>query len=145
MEQIQIIKDRSKLEGTCYIELCLGKYKGKHWDESSLFFDEEVFGLIEVIFERNIPNYNHYCMNDADSNSWGKILTELKELSESLRSANDFNEIIGKVSFVFGGTRDYFQNHFQSCRGQLQEMISELSAWAETNINKYGHIAVLGI
>ena len=145
MERIGIIKDKSELEGTCYIELSLGKYQGKHWEESSLFFDEEVFGLIEAIFERNIPSYDHYSMNDADLESWNKIIIELNELNELLRSARNFNEIIGKVSFVFGGTRDYFQTNFQSCKDQLHEMITELVAWAETNINKYEHIAVLGI
>ncbi|WP_444944351.1 hypothetical protein ACJJIK_04530 [Microbulbifer sp. ZKSA006] len=145
MERIEIVKDKSELEGTCYIELSLGKYQGKHWEETSLFFDEEIFGLIEAIFERNIPGYDHYSMNDADSKSWNKIIAELNELNELLRSARNFNEIIGNVSFVFGGTRDYFQNNFQPCKDQLQEMISELVAWAETHIKEYGHIAVLGI
>lgn len=145
MERIEIIKDKSELEGTCYIELSLGKYQGKHWEETSLFFDEEIFGLIEMIFERHVPGYDHYSMNDADSESWNKVISELKELSVFLESANKFTDIVGKVGFVFGGTRDYFQNHFQFCKTQLHEMINELVAWAEINIGKHGYIAVLGI
>lgn len=145
MDNIEIIRDKSDLEGTCYIELSLGKYQGKHWEETSLFFEEETFGFIEMIFERNIPDYDHYSMNDADSESWIKIIAELKELEELLNSVTEFGDLIGKVGFVFGGTRDYFQNNFQRSKAQLQEMIAELSEWAEIHIVKHGHIAVLGI
>lgn len=145
MENIEIIRDKSELEGTCYIELSLGKYQGKHWEDTSLFFDDEVFGLIEIIFEKHIPSYDHYNMNDADSESWSSIISELKELSAFLESANKFTDIVGKVGFIFAGTRDYFQNHFQLCKAQLLKMINELVAWAEINIKKHGYIAVLGI
>jgi len=145
MDSIEIIKDKSDLEGTCYIELSLGKYQGKHWEDSSLFFDEEVFGYIEIIFERHIPSYDHYSMNDADSESWGKIIVELKELSELLVSVNEFNEILSKIGFIYSGTRDYFQNNFQLCKTQLHEMIDELVNWAEVEIKKHRNIAVLGI
>jgi len=33
MEEIKIIKDKSELEGTGYLEFSLGKYQGKHWIE----------------------------------------------------------------------------------------------------------------
>ncbi len=145
MENIEIIRDKSDLEGTCYIELSLGKYQGKHWEETSLFFEEETFGFIEMIFERNIPDYDHYSMNDADSESWLKVIAELKELEALLSSATEFGDLIGKVGFVFGDTRDYFQNHFQQSKAQLQKMIAELSEWAEIHIVKHGHIAILGI
>jgi len=145
MERIEIIKDKSELEGTCYIELSLGKYQGKHWEETSLFFDEEIFGLIEMIFERNVPGYDHYGMNDADAESWKKVISELKELSLFLDSSAKFTDIVGKVDFIFSGTRDFFQNHFQRCKIQLHEMSNELVTWAAINIKKHGHIAVLGI
>lgn len=145
MDSIQIIREKSDLEGTCYIELSLGKYRGKHWEETSLFFNEETFGFIETIFERNIPDYDHYSMNDADSESWYRVIADLKELEILLRSATEFDDLIGKVSFFFGDTRDYFQNHFQLCKDQLQQMVSELAEWAEENILKHGHIAILGI
>ena len=96
MERIEIIKDKSELEGTCYIEVSPGKYQGKHWEETSLFFDEEIFGLIEMIFERNVPGYDHYSMNDANSESWTKVISELKELSVFLWSANKFTDIVGR-------------------------------------------------
>lgn len=145
MANIEIIKDKSALEGTCYIELSLGRYQGKHWAETSLFFEEETFGFIEMIFERNVPDYDHYSMNNANHESWHNIVIELKELEELLRSANDFADTVGKIGFAFGGTHDYFQNHFEQSKFQLQKMVAELSEWAEVNIKKHGHIAILGI
>lgn len=145
MDNIEIIKDKSNLDGTCYIELSLGKYQGKHWEETSLFFQEETFGFIEMIFERHVPGYDHYSMNNADYESWSKIIAELRQLEALLNSAKEFGELIGKVGFVFGDTRDYFQNHFQQSKAQLQKMVSELSEWAEEHIIKYGYIAILGI
>ena len=130
MEEIRIIKDKSKLEGTCYIELSLGKYQGKHWEETSLFFDDEVFGLIEPIFEKYAPNYDHYSMNDIDSNSWNNIISDLRTLRELLKSTDKFEDLFGKVGFIFGGSRDYFQNHFHSCKDQLGNVIYELVEWA---------------
>ncbi len=146
MNSIEIIKDISALEGTCYIELSLGKYQGKHWEDTSLFFDEEVFGYIEMIFERHIPNYDHYSMNDADSKSWSNIIIELKTFSELLISSNEFDDILSKVKFAFGDTRNYFQNNIQPNQlTQLHKMINELINWAEVKIKKHEYISVLGL
>ncbi len=145
MNNIEIIKNKSDLEGTCYIELSLGKYQGRHWEDTSLFFEEETFGFIEMIFERNVPGYDHFSMNNANSESWYKVIAELKELEALLNTANEFGDIIGKVGFVFGDTRDNFQNNFLQSKTQLQKMVSELAEWAEIHIVKHGHIAILGI
>ena len=145
MAPINIITDKSELEGTCYIELSLGKYQGKHWEETSLFFNEDVFGLIEAIFEKHVAGYDHYHMNDADSGSWAKIIIELKELNKCVDSAGEFNDIMGKVGLAYADTRDYFQRNFQLCKSQLINVITELVAWAEVNIEKHKYIAILGI
>ncbi len=60
MTYIQIIKDRSKLEGTAYVELVGGAYANSCWNEGSLFFEEEVFGYIEPTITRYEPTYDHY-------------------------------------------------------------------------------------
>lgn len=145
MEPIEIIKDKTALEGTCYIELSLGKYQGKHWQEGSLFFDEEVFGLIEYIFAEHIPQYDHYAMNDADYSAWQKILEDLKTLSNTLNHADEFQQVMGKVGFTFGGSRDYFQIHFDACKTGLIRMLKELIVWAEQNVERHRYIAILGI
>lgn len=144
MDRIEIIKDKLALEGTCYIELSVGKYQGKHWENTSLFFDEETFAFIEAVFERNIPDYDHYGMNDAGSESWRKIVSELEELNELFSSASEYEDIVSKVSLP-RGCLYYFQYDFQLCKDLLEKMISELITWVEINIEKHACIAVLGI
>ena len=145
METIEIIRDKSELDGTGYMELSLGKYEGKHWEDSSLFFDEEVFGYIENVFKKHVPNYDHYAMNDADESSWQNIIRDLTALSNLLESAKEFNEIVDDVGFIFGGTKDYFENNFGRCRVELLKLVNELIIWSKDNIKKYGFIAILGI
>jgi len=145
MEKIEIIKDKSQLEGTGYFELSLGKYKRVHWEDTSLFFDEEVFGLIEPVFDRHVAGYDHYDMMDANAEAWNMIIKDLLELKETLDNSQDINDIFNSVGFCFGGTRDYFATHFSQCKSDLSVLIEELVVWASKNIKQHGHIAVLGL
>ena len=145
MEEITIIRDKSKLEGTCYIEIVPGKYQKKHWQEGSLFFNEEAFGFIEPIFERFINGYDHYSMNDASKMEWLKIVNELDELNELLSTATELEDVIGRVSFIFSGTRDNFQRNFEKNKKLLIQMNVELISWVKKVLNTHDHIAVLGI
>lgn len=145
MEEIAIIRGKSELEGTCYIEVIPGKYQKKHWQEGSLFFDEEAFGFIEPIFERCISGYDHYSMNDGSKEEWEKIIKELKKLNEVLDSASEFEFLLGKVGFIFGGTRDRFQTNFEESKKLLFKMNEEIILWAKETLKKHDHIAVLGI
>ena len=44
---IEIIRNKSELEGKAYIEIYPGRYKNTFWNEDSLYFNEESFGFIE--------------------------------------------------------------------------------------------------
>ncbi len=145
MEEIAIIRDKFKLEGTCYIEIVPGKYQKKHWQKGSLFFDEEAFGFIEPIFERFINGYDHYSMNDASKTEWLKIVNELEKLNELLSSATEFEDVFGKVGFIFSGTRDNFQKNFEENKKLLIQMNVELISWVKKVLVTHDHIAVLGI
>ena len=145
MKEIAIIRDKSKLEGTCYIEIVPGKYQKKHWQEGSLFVDEEVFGFIEPIFERFISGYDHYSMNDASKSEWIKIIDQIEQLNELLKSSSEFEAIDGQVGFLSDGTRDRFQTNFEESKKLLVEMNQELIYWVRDVLNTHEHIAVLGL
>jgi hypothetical protein len=145
MEEIAIIRDKSKLAGTCYIEIVPGKYQKKHWQKGSLFFNEEAFGFIEPIFERFINGYDHYSMNDASKTEWLKIVKELEKLNGSLSLATDFESFMGEVGFKFSGTRENFQTNFEENKKLLIQMNVELISWVKKVLTKHEHIAVLGI
>ena len=124
---------------------CPGKYQKKHWQEGSLFFDEEAFGFIEPIFERCIGGYNHYSMNDGSKEEWEKIIVELEQLNEILKSSTGFEFLLDKMGFIFNGTRDRFQTNFLESKKLLLRMNEELVAWAKETLKSHNHIAVLGI
>ncbi len=145
MEEIVIIRDKSALNGTCYVEIVPGKYQKKHWQEGSLFFEEETFGLIEPIFERTINGYDHYAMNDASKSEWINIIVELEQLNELLRLSNDFNDSIGKVGYIFADTRDRFRTGYKENKNDLISMNKDLIIWAKEVLNTYDNIAILGL
>ena len=145
MKKIAIIRDQSKLEGTCYLEIVPGKYQKKHWQTGSLFIDEEVFGLIEPIFESFINGYDHYSVNEASKTEWLKIVNELENFNELLRSAKEFEDLFGKIGLIARGTRDKFQNNFEGNKKLLIQMNVELISWIRKVLETHGHITVLGI
>ncbi|UTW54392.1 hypothetical protein [Kordiimonas sp. SCSIO 12610] len=145
MEPIKIINNTTDLDGTCYIELSLGRYSGNHWAPSSLYFAEEIFGFIEPIFEKHIQNYNHYGINNPGVNEWNKITSALSELANFLRSVRDFEEVLGHIGFMFGDVRDYFQRHFNTCQRDLIQLIGDVIEWVNTNLPHHRYIAILGI
>ena len=145
MKEIAIIRDKSKLEGTCYIEIVPGQYQKKHWQKGSLFFNEEAFGLIEPIFESFINGYDHYSMNDASKTEWLKIVNELEKLNELLSSATKLEDVFGKVGYIFSGTRDKFQTNFEENKKLLIQMNVDLISWVKNVLKTHDHIAVLGI
>ncbi|WP_321872656.1 hypothetical protein [Burkholderia ubonensis] len=74
MDDIRIIRDLSELEGTAYIELMGGPYARKCWNAGSLFFKEEVFGLLEPAIARQIPDYDHFAFTGIGMTDWLSIV-----------------------------------------------------------------------
>lgn len=112
---IKIITDKNELEGTCYFEIMPGKYKGSCWQDGSIFFDEEVFSLIEPAFERHVPNYDHYAFTDISKEQWNKILNDLAS------------------------------QKFDSKREDTKKLIDELTGWVRRQLEREDYLAVLGL
>ena len=145
MEKIAIIRDKSELDSTAYVEIISGKYQGKHWQNGSLFFDEETFGYIEPIFRRNISEYDHYNMNDGSKSEWLKIILELKELNDILSSSTNFSDCLDSIGFIFKSTKVKFQENYIEAKEQLIKLNNELITWAKEELKTHEHIAILGL
>jgi len=143
--KLQIFKNPSELEGTGYFELSPGIYEGKHWQDGCLFFEPEVFGYIEPLFEKYAQNYDHFDMNDIGGGEWLNILAELKRLATCLRESKAFEDVLGQIGFPYAGMRDDFQVNFFEKKEQLANLIDELVSWAEKTLTEYGCIALLGL
>jgi len=145
MQNIKLVREVSDLVGTCYFEFCLGKYQGIHWQDSSVFLEDEVFGFIKPGFARIMRNFNHYSVNELDIKKRSRILSELEALVVDLESARSIEELDGKLGFLFDSTKFRFQKDFAlNCRN-LVHTIRELIEWIQKSVETHEYIAVLGI
>jgi len=145
MNSICIITDIKELEGTAYIEVLPGAYKDKCWNDGSLFFDEEAFGYIEPILQRNVPAYDHYAFSEIGRDKWLAIIDDLDELQSLITSATSIVDLQGHIGLPFGGTEERFARDFDASKGALSRLISEFSVWLRAKINENDSITVLGM
>jgi hypothetical protein len=145
MEDIRIITDKDELEGTCYIEVLPGPYKNQCWNDDSLFFDEEVFGYIEPIIERQVAAYDHYAFTEIEKERWFAIADDLEKLASALTSAESVSDLNDNVGFVFKGTDERFAATFDENKTALVQLFTKFSAWVRAQVNQYGSITILGI
>jgi hypothetical protein len=106
---IKVITDKKELKGTDYFEIMPGKYKGTCWKDGSIFFDEEVFTLIEPAFERHVPKYDHYAFTDVSKDQWEKILSDLASIKDQLGKATTPSDLRGIIGELFVSTIDNFE------------------------------------
>lgn len=145
MNKIKIIKDKNLLEGTCYIEILPGSYKNKCWNNSSLFFEEEVFGYIEKIIEKHVANYDHYAFTEIDKERWLKIANDLDDLCNILSLITSMSELKNYIGFLFNGSDKEFEENFQENKIALSELSLDFSLWIKYNIKEQGVITILGM
>ena len=100
MTYIQIIKDRSKLQGTAYVELMGGAYAKSCWNEGSLFFEEEVLGYIEPTITKYEPTYDHYAFAPIDMPNWLLIVADPGDMRRAVESVAS-REGVGTDWFLF--------------------------------------------
>ena len=145
MDRIGFYTDKSQLDGTGYIEFSPGIYSGKHWQDGCIFFDEESYYYIEKIIEKNVPGYDFYEMNDADSVAWSAIIRDLNKLIKVLEIATKFDQLDGSIGFRYSNTKSNFESNFEKSRQDLLKMIKGLVLWAKPKLEMHGAIAILGL
>lgn len=145
MENIAAIKDQNLLDGTACLELIAEKYRGKHWIPGSLFYDEEIFGLIEPIFERTVDSYDHYEINHISTEQAKQLIKKLQSVSTELSSAKEFANTPQQIGFKFACSRDYFETNFVTAKNKTINMINELIEWLKKVLSNYDCITVAGI
>ena len=145
MEPIYIIRDKSQLQGTCYIELLPGAFASQFWNDDSLFFTEEVFGLIEPIIERHTPQYDHYSCTDIRRSVWDRIIADLEQLAEQAEAATQIGDIRSDVRFFFNTTEAEFANEFRTNADALTRVSRELISWVREKLKEHECISILGM
>ena len=133
--------DRSGCVGTQYFEFVPGPYRGTHWVPGGPFIDENTFCLFEGIFERHVPNYDHFAVSHVVLPQLNVIVIEITALEERLLRAN------GKeVNLPYGGTlrvEDTFRRDVVENQRRLATLLSELEIWLRKTLTAYDCVSVL--
>lgn len=145
MDPIRLIRDKAELQGSGYFELLPDEYRGRCWNEESVFLAEETFGLIEPIIERHEPRFDHYSVVDIRRPAWERIAADLEQLAERLEQAALVDELRGEVRFLFTTTEAEFARQFRMNADALAQMARELAAWVRERLQNYESISVLGM
>src|SRR2546430_17207732 len=87
MQEIRVIRGTADLQGTCYFEFLPGEYKGKCWNDDSVFLHEETFGLIEQTIARNEPRFDNWSFVDIRRPGWERIIHDLENLERRVATA----------------------------------------------------------
>ena len=78
---MRLIRDKSELKSTCYIEFLPGVYRGKCWNEASVFLDESDFFKLKLIFEQRCPAFDYFAFTTIDAETWRRIAADLRVLA----------------------------------------------------------------
>jgi hypothetical protein len=145
MMKIRAIADKSELEGTCYVEIMLGKYKGACWNDESLFFEEEVFGYFEPCIERHVPEFDHYAFTEMNFNQCVLVASSLRDLAVLAQSAVTTKQLEDKVGFIFQSSAHQFEKDFPENTSALAKLAEELADWLMYQASSHQHISILGL
>ncbi|HLW65689.1 MAG TPA: hypothetical protein VKS79_10245 [Gemmataceae bacterium] len=110
-----------------------------------MFLDEEVFGLIEPVFERQVPGFAHYGFVTVSKTTCRKVISDLDELAQNLTSVRSISEIPESIGFFYQNTEADFAANLAVNAKDLTNMIRELAAWLTEQLQKHECISVLGI
>ncbi len=142
---IELIKDVTKCQGTCYFEFLPGIYKDKCWTKESVFIDDLQIYYIEPILAKHINDYDHYTFMSADKSDWQNIIKDLNQMKEFLRKARNFNEFTSKLDFSFRDVEENFTKDFEKSKTELSRLIDDFVLWLRETLKHHNKISVLGI
>jgi hypothetical protein len=146
MKPIRLITKTSDLEGTGYIEFLPGTYQNLHWNEGSVFLDEETFGYIEPIIERHVPYFDYFSFNEIPGYIWVKIVDDLIELKVILTNAQSINQFEGSIGlFMDNISKVCFTKNFLVNKSNLADIIEDLTIWILEKSSEHGSITILGL
>jgi hypothetical protein len=139
---VHVHADRLMLDGTQYFELLPGRYDGKHWVPGARFIHEYTFSLIEGIFEKHLPDYDHYTFIEVLRPQWEPILRDLA----SLRTALEHENV--NVTLPYGRTLNVqptFEETVETNQHALAVFLIDLETWLHQTLAVHEVVSILGL
>jgi hypothetical protein len=143
--KIELIRDKAQLDGTAYFEFLPGRYSDKHWNDTSVYIDEEVFCMIERPFQESLPRFDHFAFSDVSAKEWQAVLIQLARFRDRIASASSPREVTELFMCLWDETRQVFSQEFNQNRNDLVRLIDDLRAWIADNLSREQTIAILGM
>ncbi len=144
MEYIRAIRNKEKLEGTCYFEFYLGKFNGDFWNNKSLFIHEFGFQNIQNVFIKHTYNFDEYGITTIHQNEWKKIIIDLQDILSKIENTQNYNEL-SKIIHIQEYYKEYYSDNFEEIKKLIYLMIKEFIIWSKENMKNYSMLSILGI
>ncbi|OED47314.1 hypothetical protein ACH42_03065 [Endozoicomonas sp. (ex Bugula neritina AB1)] len=146
MDNLEVIRDKSKLEASCFIELLPGHYNGKHWGDKSIFILEDSFQqYLSAPIQLIVSRYDMYECTVVKKAQWIEIIEQYKKLLLKLETAKQLEELKPLLD-IYG---DHLNILIQQCFDQniaiLKKVISELIEWLQEQLKTKKCISIIGV
>lgn len=143
--KIQVVEDFSELDSGQFLEVFPGPYRGRAWNDESVFVEDEAFALIEPIVRRHVADFDHRKTFKIESVVWGKIVDDLEILKGALASASSFDEVKEFLGFRSDSACEEFASNFDSNLSSLVSMIDRLVGWLREELQGKEVLSILGV
>jgi hypothetical protein len=142
-----IIKNKSELHGTCYIELYPGRFYSDSlpWNESSIYFTEDDWELLGTVLRRHFPAYDPYGFQSFSKSDWEPILEDLTAIARRIERGAQIVDIREDISFESESGEEAFIAAEDENLAELKETIDEFVAWANENLEREQWLSILGL
>ena len=136
--------DRSTMSGTQYFELLPGRYAGRHWNQQSRFIHEYTFCLVEGIFQKHVPAYDHWGLVEVSRPAWEVILRDLA----SVRAGLEDRARSAPAPLPYGTVlrvQASFEEALDTNERALAKLIAEMDQWLRQVLRTQEIISILGL
>ena len=84
MMEFTILWNLDGRQGSGYMELLPGEYKGKYWNcESAYISDDEFTGRLAAIFYKHASDFDHYGITSIGKDQCWAIIDDLKAIGSA--------------------------------------------------------------
>lgn len=135
------IHQTKDFEGTAYMEVVPGQYTGKHWQDGSIFIEEDDFIPAEGIIRTHLPSYDHYDMNEVSAETGLAIVEEWRRAAIALTSQEGAAADILHLAWQSEG----WKAGCEKGRAQIAIMFEDLANFCESCIRDHASFCVLGL
>lgn len=142
--KLELIQQLSELDGGEFLEVFPGPFKGRSWNEESVYIDDKAFALIEPILKRYAPNFDHRSNTAISKDAWLSIISELRALSRDLAIAATPEDLEFSLGTRYGSVGE-FNLQFRKNADSLRALIDAWLPWLERSLETQTVISILGI